>query len=169
MSALWPPAIALVLLYVVQRQLAASRPQQPTAPPLAPTSHWLWVTSLEPRPWLQYTRWARQCGELVRIRIGPGFRDLIVVNSVEGAKALLETHASITSNRPRTVFAGETMSGDCRILLLQHGPRWQKLRKMLHAWLQPKQAAAFEATQAIRARGFIKSIFSDPDRAYLRR
>lgn len=50
-------------------------------------------------------------------------------------------------------------------MLVKHGERWRRLRKVLHQGLQPKSAASYEPIQEAAARTVVRDLLADPDGA----
>ena len=49
--------------------------------------------------------------------------------SAQAAIDIMEKENASLTDRPRSIAAGEVMSGDKRILMVGHGERYRKLRK----------------------------------------
>jgi hypothetical protein len=55
--------------------------------------------------WLTYTEWAKTYGDLVYLKVLD--KHILVLNSIETARELLEKRSSVYSDRPRLPMIGE--------------------------------------------------------------
>ena len=67
--------------------------------------------------------WAREFGDVVLVRSGPTVE--YYVNSRRAAKALMDTNASLSSERPRWVVSNEHICGESNLLYLPAQSRWK--------------------------------------------
>ncbi|ESK91686.1 cytochrome p450 [Moniliophthora roreri MCA 2997] len=74
----------------------------------------------------------------------------------------MEREGASLVDRPTNISGGETLSGGMRTLLVPAGHRIRKLRKALHAELQPKMAASYEPIQLRYARRLVLSVMDNP-------
>jgi cytochrome P450 len=73
----------------------------------------------------------------------------------------MEKEGGSLMDRPRSIAVGEILSRGMRILLAS-GDRFRRLRKAMHAHLQPKAVLAYRDMQCENARVFILDILDDP-------
>lgn len=130
--------------------------------PPGPPGHWLWGNDIpETKDYLKYHEWAQEYGPIYSLRSGR--RTMIVIANNEAAVEILEKEGIHSADRPRTVAAGEMMSGNMRILLIGVGNRFRKLRKALHSHLQPKLVPTYEPLQLFNAKVLIRDILKNPE------
>ncbi|KAM0755438.1 cytochrome P450 [Meredithblackwellia eburnea MCA 4105] len=115
----------------------------------------------QPYAWRYFEKLTHQYGSVCTVWLGRS--PLVIVGTYEAAQEILEKQSNITSDRPTSIMAGETMSGGKRILLVGHGERWRRLRKALHQGLQPKAASSYEPIQEAAARTMLNNILRAPD------
>lgn len=73
---------------------------------------------------LLFENWARQYGDVMRIR--SGLEDEYYVNSRRAAKQIMDTNSIITAERPRWIVSCEHVCGNWNMLLLSaSNPRWK--------------------------------------------
>ncbi|KAL1619516.1 hypothetical protein SLS56_010060 [Neofusicoccum ribis] len=72
---------------------------------------------------LQFTKWARQYGPIYSVILGT--KTLIVVNSDEVVKDLLDKRSAIYSDRMDMYTTAEIASGGLRLLTMHYGPTWR--------------------------------------------
>jgi len=89
---------------------------------------------------------------------------MVVIGRVQAAIDIMEKEGAATVDRPTSISAGETLSGGMRVLLTPAGERFKKMRRALHAHLQPKTVSAYSPTLMRSARQHILDIAEEPDR-----
>ncbi|OGE47464.1 hypothetical protein PENARI_c043G11509 [Penicillium arizonense] len=79
-------------------------------------------------------RWAREHGEVFRVRLGPVTEYFL--NSDRAVKEILDRSSAISSERPRWIVSNELICNQLNVLLL-HGsdPRWKTQRRVINAYL----------------------------------
>lgn len=84
---------------------------------------------------------------------------------------IMEKEGGVLADRPRSVSAGELISGGMRILLIGSGERYRRFRKAAHTYLQPRAIKAYKDLQLEHAKDVITDILNDPKghRAHVRR
>ncbi|KAG0692437.1 cytochrome P450 [Suillus ampliporus] len=87
---------------------------------------------------LQYAKWTEKYGPVFSFRQGP--RIFVIIGRHQAAVDIMEKEGASLADRPRSVAAQETLSGGLRVLLEGSGTRLRRLRRVLHAGLQPKNA-----------------------------
>lgn len=95
----------------------------------------------------------------------------------------MQKHGSDLADRPRTVAAGEILSGDMRTLLVGAGERLKKLRRSvflltipeptysarhlyvraLHSQLQASAARQYAPLQRRNAKDYVRNMLADPE------
>jgi cytochrome P450 len=76
----------------------------------------------------------------------------------------MEKEGAALIDRPQNISAGETLSGGMRMLLTPAGERFKKMRRALHAHLQPKSITSYRPVLARNARQHIMDIIEAPER-----
>lgn len=83
---------------------------------------------------LLFERWARQYGQIMRVRSGPFVQYFI--NSDVAVKEIFDRKSACTSQRPRWIASNEQMCNELNVLLLPAThPRWKHQRKITHNYL----------------------------------
>ena len=79
---------------------------------------------------LLFEKWARQYGELYKVKVGPFTQ--YMVNSDIAVKAIFESkHAAQSANRPRWIVSNEHICGGWNVLLIDADtPRWKHQRQV---------------------------------------
>lgn len=92
-----------------------------------------------------------------------GTRVVCVVGRHQAAVEIMQKHGADLADRPRSIAAGELLSGGKRTLLVGAGDRLRKLRKALHSHLQPSVAVQYRPMQLKHALNVILDILRDPE------
>ncbi|KAJ3487188.1 hypothetical protein NLI96_g3713 [Meripilus lineatus] len=109
---------------------------------------------------LQYHQFSQKYSPVFSLKIG---RELFVV--IAGYKEVLEIMQKRSvdlTDRPRCV-SGVIISGDLRVLFVNSGDRLKRLRRALHAQLQPSAAKEYQPLQFRHAKQYILDIVRDPE------
>ncbi|KAG1820042.1 cytochrome P450 [Suillus variegatus] len=108
----------------------------------------------------QFARWTEQYGPVFSLKQGP--RIFVVIGRHQAAVDIMEKEGANVSDRPRSVAVHETLSEGFRVILEGDTERWRRMRKILHANLQPKVAETHEPTQTRHAKNVVLDILNDP-------
>jgi cytochrome P450 len=128
----------------------------PTGLPLLGNAHQLGL-----QPHQQITAWAREYGELYKIRLG--FNDWYMICSPEACKEILDKQSAHTSSRAPQPVAGDTLSGGMRFLFMPYGPEWRKLRGISHKLLTPNVSATFKPSQEYETKMLLEEVLKGAD------
>jgi cytochrome P450 len=113
------------------------------------------------QPHQQITAWAREYGELYKIRLG--WNDWYMICSPEACKEILDKQSAHTSSRATQPVAGDTLSGGMRFLFMPYGPEWRKLRGISHKLLTPNVSATFKPSQEYETKMLLEEILKGRD------
>lgn len=91
-----------------------------------------------------------------------GFQTVVVIGRMQAAIDIMEKEGAALVDRPLNISAGETLSGGMRVLLTPAGERFKKMRRALHAHLQPKSVASYAPVLMKNARQHILDLLDDP-------
>ncbi|CBF76209.1 cytochrome P450 [Aspergillus nidulans FGSC A4] len=79
--------------------------------------------------YLKFTEWASQYGGLYSLKLGTG--TAIVITDPRLVKEVIDRKSSKYSNRPES-FVAHTITGGSHLLVMQYGPLWRTMRKLVH-------------------------------------
>ncbi|CAE7001400.1 hypothetical protein P3342_001417 [Pyrenophora teres f. teres] len=116
---------------------------------------------LDQQPHQQITRWAREYGEVYKIRLG--WNDWYMICSPDACKEILDKQSAYTSSRAPFPVAGDALSGGMRFLFMEYGPEWRKLRGISHKLLTPAVSATFKPSQEFEAKMLLEEILKGAD------
>ncbi|KAG0692614.1 cytochrome P450 [Suillus ampliporus] len=117
--------------------------------------------SLQPRTsYLTEARWIDEYGPLITLR--SGLENFVVIGRFKAAVDIMENQGKSVADRPRSIAAGELISGGLGIAFEPFGERFRRMRRALHARLQPKAAEAYQPLQMSHAKNTVLNILDDP-------
>ncbi|KAG1810570.1 cytochrome P450 [Suillus subaureus] len=150
--------VVLTSIWIVkQRYQAARRLPLPPGPP----GRWLLGNEM-PKSYapFQFARWTEQYGPVFSLK--QGHRIFVVIGRHQAAVDIMEKEGANLADRPRSIAVQETLSDGMRMVLERSGEKLRRVRRVLHAGLQPKVAATYEPIQTRHARNLILDILNDP-------
>ncbi|KAF2831810.1 cytochrome P450 76C3 [Ophiobolus disseminans] len=113
------------------------------------------------QPHQAITAWAREYGELYKIRLG--WNDWYMICSPEACKEIMDKQSAHTSSRAPQPVAGDTLSGGMRFLFMPYGPEWRRLRGISHKLLTPGVSATFKPSQEYEATVLLEEVLRGAD------
>ena len=75
----------------------------------------------------KFEEWTKEYGPVFTLR--QGSQTIIVIGRLQAAMDIMEKEGTNTFDRPRSIAAGETLSGGMRLLLTPAGERFKKMRR----------------------------------------
>lgn len=111
----------------------------------------------------KFEEWTQEYGPVFSLRQGFS-TNVIVIGRMQAAIDIMEKEGSVTVDRPLSISAGETLSGGMRVLLTPAGERFKKMRKALHAALQPKSITEYAPVLMKTAKQHIFDILENPEK-----
>ncbi|KAI0066959.1 cytochrome P450 [Artomyces pyxidatus] len=101
--------------------------------------------SLSGNQWLTFNEWKNTYGDVVYLSaLG---QPMIVLNTQEAARELLDRRAGIYSDRPNNIVAAGVLCGGLAIFFQSYGPLWRKMRKATHEALNRGITGPFQPAQ----------------------
>jgi len=159
-SAVFLPGAIVLSLVLLQKLFHRKTPHgyQPVPGPRGwPVVGNTW--QLRPQPQSQFKAWAREYGDLFRIRIG--WYDWIFVNDPAAVKEIFDKQSAITSSRIPMPVLSDLVSGGKRFLLMGYTPEWRKMRAFVHKLLTPKASETFLPSQEFESKQLIFDLYQD--------
>ncbi|KIJ62824.1 hypothetical protein HYDPIDRAFT_113934 [Hydnomerulius pinastri MD-312] len=161
------PALAIVSLVAYTfAGLWPSRRRNPAGNPLPPGPTPLPVVGnvfgIKPsEPWVSYTNWGKTYGDLVYSRLLN--QDIIVINSEEVAKDLLERRSNNYSDRPEIIrMTNDFFGWSFNSVMVPYSDRWRLHRRLFHQAFRPEAALNYHQMQLRKARELLDNLLEAP-------
>ncbi|KAH6625117.1 cytochrome P450 [Boeremia exigua] len=155
-------AFSVLLLCSIANCLQVGRRPKgyPPGPPTIPILGNLHLLPKD-RPYLQFTKWAREYGPIYSLILGT--RTYIILSSPEVVKDLLDKRSNIYSSRPDMYVGQDIASGGLRIVAMKYGALWRKLHKMIHNILNIRAAVAYVPYQDLENKQMLFDLLNTPN------
>ncbi|PBK70377.1 cytochrome P450 [Armillaria solidipes] len=151
-------ATFLAVIYTRLRHPSSGLPLPP-----GPPSDSIFGTSFQSEFFYRhFEQWTQEYGPVFSFR--QGLKTVVVIGRFQAAVDIMEKEGAALADRPRSIAAGETLSGGMRVLLTPAGERFKKMRRALHSHLQPKSVASYSPILMKTARQNMLDIIQDPER-----
>ncbi|PPQ67730.1 LOW QUALITY PROTEIN: hypothetical protein CVT25_009336 [Psilocybe cyanescens] len=112
------------------------------------------------QPWLTYTQWGKEYGELVHFRIYG--QHTIVLNSFEAVKSLLEQRSNIYSDRPHIEMIYLT-GWVYNIAFKRYGAEWRAHRRLFQQSFRPEASLAYRPIIARKVHDMLYNLLLTPE------
>ncbi|KAF8662701.1 hypothetical protein AX16_001143 [Volvariella volvacea WC 439] len=109
--------------------------------------------------WMKFTEWHKQFGPIISFYLVN--RPIIVLGSVRVATDLLEKRGGIYSSRPRSIMAGEILSGGMRGIGMPYGQRWRNWRSLMHAGMSIEAAQGYRFLQNLESKIMLRDLLGE--------
>ncbi|KAB5539440.1 cytochrome P450 [Coniochaeta sp. 2T2.1] len=110
---------------------------------------------------LQFQKWAKEYGPVYSLIMGT--KTFIVLSSDVAVKDLLDKRSGIYSSRPDSYIGAEIISGGLRVLLMQYGPTWRMIHRMVHNILNITAAKSYVPYQELENKQMLLGLLDDPN------
>jgi cytochrome P450 len=170
---------ALLLVVSIIRLLRVGRrpSNYPPGPPTLPI-----IGNLHQMPkrdaHLQFQKWAKEYGPVYSLILGT--KTLIVLNTDQAVKDLLDKKSAIYSDRQDMYIGQELCSGGMRVLMMvslrlrctpdleangpqKYGPTWRSARKLIHNLLNISAAKSYVPYQMLENKQMLFEILHTPE------
>ncbi|KAF8153982.1 cytochrome P450 [Crassisporium funariophilum] len=108
-----------------------------------------------------FAEWGAQYGDVVHIKIFG--QSMIILNTLQAARDLLDKKSSIYSDRPRFVLLAELMGWKSASTHLRYGPRFRKHRRFINQVFNHRAISAFRPLQEKEILVLLEGLLQDPD------
>ncbi|KAG1727741.1 cytochrome P450 [Suillus lakei] len=113
------------------------------------------------QPWVSFTQWASTRGDVIYCKLFG--RQIIVLQSQEVAKALLEHRSSIYSDRP-PLSSTKAIGSEFNSAQLRYSDEWRLHRRIFHQSFRPEAAKNYLPIHLRKARQLLQGIIEAPER-----
>jgi cytochrome P450 len=90
-------------------------------------------------------------------------RDYVWLSSDVAVKDLIDKRGVIYASRPRQPMAFEQCSASKRIVMMQYGNEWRKLRQIMHKMLMLKAAQSYKPIELLEAQQLSIDMMDEPE------
>ncbi|KAJ6585111.1 cytochrome P450 [Mycena capillaripes] len=111
-------------------------------------------------PWLTYTEWGKQYGEIVHVRVFG--EHIVILNSLKAAVELFEKRARIYSDRPAIPMI-PLMEWDFNLTFMPYAERWRQYRKLFHQHFRRDAIAAYRPIQLKKVHDLLRGLLQTPE------
>ncbi|KAI9511326.1 cytochrome P450 [Russula earlei] len=118
------------------------------------------LLELKTGQWLKFASWRKDYGELIYLNVAG--QPIVVLNSHRVAVDLLDRRSGIYSDRPRSIVAGDIMTGGLIFALAQYGDTWRRMRKASHEGFNKGAVKRFYETQTTEAVFLACDLLAEP-------
>ncbi|KAH7914101.1 cytochrome P450 [Hygrophoropsis aurantiaca] len=148
---------ALVVYYVMvsKRRNGPPLPPGPSPTPIVGNIRGINASA----PWLTYTKWAATYGDLVYSRLLN--QEIIIINSEEVARDLLDRRSHIYSDRP-VIVTNKLIGLEFNSIFLRYGPKWRLHRRLLHQAFKQDTALSFHPMQLRKTHQLLRGLLESP-------
>ncbi|KAF5384919.1 hypothetical protein D9615_001120 [Tricholomella constricta] len=112
------------------------------------------------KPWLTYSRWAKQYGSVFHLR--EYHQHIIVVNSLKDAMALFEKRSRIYSDRPAVTMV-DLMGWDFNAGLIRYGDKWRRHRRLFQENFRKGASVNYRPLQTREIHNLLQKLLLTPD------
>ncbi|KAF4565688.1 hypothetical protein EYR36_002266 [Pleurotus pulmonarius] len=111
--------------------------------------------------WVTLEKWTKQYGPVVYLNIAG--QNTIVLGTHKAAADLLDRRASIYSDRPRNIVAGELLTGGLVFAFAQHNDVWKRMRRASHEAMNNQVAKSYFPFQETESSLLVSELLASPD------
>ncbi|KAI9853618.1 MAG: hypothetical protein M1830_006647, partial [Pleopsidium flavum] len=109
----------------------------------------------------QFQKWAEEYGPVYSLILGT--QTWVVLSSGVAVRDLIDKRSAIYSSR-LDMYIGQTLcSGGLRFLMMQYGPTWRMIRKMIHNLLNVSTARSYVPYQMLENKQMLHEMLQQPD------
>ncbi|KAH6621612.1 cytochrome P450 [Chaetomium sp. MPI-SDFR-AT-0129] len=150
-----------LLVFVLKLKDVGRRPKgYPPGPPTLPI-----LGNLHQMPskngHVQFKKWAEEYGPVYSLIIGT--QVMIVLSSDTAIKDLLDKRSGIYSSRPDMYISSTLASGGMRMLLMEYGETWRRIRKLFHSLLRVGASKSYVPYQDLESTSMMVAILDEPN------
>ncbi|KAF8890710.1 cytochrome P450 [Infundibulicybe gibba] len=152
-------AILAAFGFIIYRFLTSQRLHYPPGPkPLPIIGNVHQVPKHHPEE--RFTEWANKYGDVVYTQMFQ--QPMVILNSLQAARDLMEKRSSIYSDRPRFVLFSELMGWQGASTHVRYGPRFRKHRRFINQTFNQRASPSFRPLQEQEALVLLNGFTESP-------
>ncbi|EJD04870.1 cytochrome P450 [Fomitiporia mediterranea MF3/22] len=152
--------VACVAIAEMRKRWNSSRLPLPPSPPSEPIIGNIRVMPTEFQ-WKIFADWGKKLGDVVYLSIIG--KPLIILNSAEAARDLLDKRASNFSDRPRFVLHGELFGTEMLMPFITYGERFRAQRRLMQQHFNSQAISSFRPLQSAQLSIYLKNLLMSPE------
>ncbi|KAF5602549.1 cytochrome p450 [Fusarium pseudocircinatum] len=110
---------------------------------------------------IQFQKWAEEYGPIYSLILGT--KVMIVLNSDQTVKDLVDKRGGIYSSRPESYIGQDVLSGGLRVLFMPDNEVWKMARKLVHRILGVTAARSYIPYQDLESKAMLFDFLKSPD------
>ncbi|KAI5119697.1 hypothetical protein M0805_003582 [Coniferiporia weirii] len=112
------------------------------------------------RAWILFAEWGKKLGDVIQLTIIG--HPMIVLNSAESARDLLEKRGANYSDRPPTILHGKMINWGDMLAFARYGDQFRTQRRFVQQHFNSQASVSWRPVQIAQARVFIKNLLVSP-------
>ncbi|KAH8116443.1 cytochrome P450 [Phellopilus nigrolimitatus] len=159
------PMLALTICVLTLSWLSSKKSQDPRrnlfpGPPADPILGHLRIMPTEFH-WRTFADWGKTFGDVININIIG--HPIIVLNSAEGARDLMDKRSANYSDRPISILHGHMFNWRYMLSFLSYGDRFKTQRRLIQQYLSPQAVTSLRPLQIEQVRILLKNLLNCPE------
>ncbi|THH08833.1 hypothetical protein EW145_g2433 [Phellinidium pouzarii] len=128
--------------------------------PSPPSDTFLGHLRIMPLDFLWLTELAKTLGDVIHVSIFG--QPMIILNTAEAARDLMEKRGANYSDRPTTTLLGKMINWGNMLAFVRYGDRFRAQRRFVHQYLNSQASASFRPAQTQQAKILVKNLLKNP-------
>jgi cytochrome P450 len=157
---LLPSSIYLILLLRPRRPSTLNFPPGPAPIPILGNLHQIPLQ----KSFLQFAQWSREYGPIIGLHLGP--QKVVVLNSWQAVRDLLDQRGAIYSSRPDIPIVQHVLPGDVHLVFMKHDRTWRRARKTIVDFLAGADADRLLTVQDAESTQMVWELATAPEEYY---
>ncbi|KAI5119695.1 hypothetical protein M0805_003580 [Coniferiporia weirii] len=132
----------------------------PLSPPSDPFLGHLRIIVSSASPWILFTELGKRLGDIIYVSIVG--RPMIVLNTAEAARDLMEKRSANYSGRPFSILHGQMIGWGNMLAFSDRSDRFRIQRRFMHQYLNSRASASLHPIQTEQVRTLVRNLSVSP-------
>ncbi|KAH8114932.1 cytochrome P450 [Phellopilus nigrolimitatus] len=150
----------LTLSWISSKKSQSSRHDLFPGPPAEPILGHLRIMPADFQ-WLTFADWGKKFGDVIYTNIVG--RPIIILNTVEAARDLMDKRSANYSDRPDSILHGDWINWKYFLTLLPYGDRFRAQRRLMQQYLNSHAVISLRPVQAEQVGIMLKNLLNCPE------